>query len=91
VEERRKAVIEAAMAEFGEHGYHATSTAAIPSAPGSRSPTSTRSSPTSSRCSWPAPAGGCERIRRAFAEAARGTERGEARISAMGTAYVELL
>jgi AcrR family transcriptional regulator len=90
-EERREAVIEAAIAEFGDHGYHAASTASIAKRAGISQPYIYALFPDKETLFLTCHRRGCDRIRKAFAEAARGTEPGEARISAMGTAYYELL
>jgi AcrR family transcriptional regulator len=90
-EERREAVIEAAIAEFGEHGYDATSTAAIAKRAGISQPYIYALFPDKETLFLACYRRGCERIRHAFAEAARGAEPGAARISAMGSAYFELL
>jgi AcrR family transcriptional regulator len=90
-EERREAVIEAAIAEFGAHGYHAASTAAIAKRAGISQPYIYALFPDKQALFLACYRRGCERIRHAFAEAARGTEPGEARIGAMGAAYLELL
>jgi AcrR family transcriptional regulator len=90
-EERREAVIDAAMAEFGEHGYHATSTAAIAKRAGISQPYIYALFPDKQSLFLACYRRGCERIRHAFADAARGTARGDPRISAMGTAYLDLL
>ena len=90
-EERREAVIEAAIGEFGEHGYHAASTAAIARRAGISQPYIYALFSDKETLFLACYHRGCERIRHAFTEAARGTEPGEARISAMGTAYFDLL
>jgi AcrR family transcriptional regulator len=90
-EERREAVIEAAIDEFGEHGYHAASTAAIARRAGISQPYIYALFSDKQSLFLDCYRRGCERIRHAFAEAARGTEPGEARIGAMGAAYLELL
>jgi AcrR family transcriptional regulator len=90
-EERRNAVIEAAIAEFGEHGYHAASTAAIAKRAGISQPYIYALFPDKEALFLACYRRGCERIRHAFAEAARGTEPGDARTAAMGTAYFDLL
>jgi AcrR family transcriptional regulator len=90
-EARREAVIEAAIDEFGEHGYHAASTAAIAKRAGISQPYIYALFPDKETLFLACYRRGCERIRHAFAEAARGTEPGEARIAAMGAAYFELL
>jgi AcrR family transcriptional regulator len=90
-EERREAVIEAAIAEFGEHGYHAASTAAIARRAGISQPYIYALFPDKEALFVACYRRGCERIRHAFVEAARGTEPGEARLRAIGGAYVDLL
>jgi AcrR family transcriptional regulator len=90
-EERREAVIEAAIDEFGEHGYQAGSTGAIARRAGISQPYIYALFPDKETLFLACYRRGCERIRYAFAEAARGTEPGDARVSAMGAAYVELL
>ena len=90
-EDRREAVIEAAIDEFGEHGYHAAKTAAIARRAGISQPYIYALFPDKETLFLACYARGCERIRRTFAEAARGTEPGDARIGAMGAAYLELL
>jgi AcrR family transcriptional regulator len=90
-EERREAVIEAAITEFAEHGYHAASTAAIAKRAGISQPYIYALFPDKQALFLACHRRGCERIRRAFAEAARGTRPGQERIQAMGAAYVELL
>jgi AcrR family transcriptional regulator len=90
-EERREAVIEAAIDEFGEHGYQAASTGAIAKRAGISQPYIYALFPDKQTLFLACYRRGCERIRHAFVAAARGTEPGEARVSAMGAAYVELL
>jgi AcrR family transcriptional regulator len=90
-EERRDAVIEAAIDEFGEHGYHAGSTGAIARRAGISQPYIYALFPDKETLFLECYRRGGERIRRAFVEAARGTEPGPERIGAMGSAYVELL
>jgi AcrR family transcriptional regulator len=90
-EERREAVIEAAIDEFGEHGYHAGSTGAIAKRAGISQPYIYALFPDKETLFLACYRRGCERIRHTFAEAARGTEQGPERISAMGSAYIELL
>jgi AcrR family transcriptional regulator len=90
-EERREAVIEAAIDEFGEHGYHAASTGAIAKRAGISQPYIYALFPDKETLFLACYRRGCERIRHAFAEAARGTEPGEARVGAMAAAYVDLL
>jgi AcrR family transcriptional regulator len=90
-EERREAVIEAAIDEFGEHGYHAASTGAIAKRAGISQPYIYALFPDKETLFLACYRRGCERIRHAFEQAARGTEPGEARDTAMGAAYLELL
>jgi AcrR family transcriptional regulator len=90
-EERREAVIEAAIDEFGEHGYDAGSTGAIAKRVGISQPYIYALFPDKETLFLACYRRGCERIRRAFVEAARGTEQGPERISGMGSAYIELL
>jgi AcrR family transcriptional regulator len=90
-DERREMVIEAAIDEFGEHGYHAASTGAIAKRAGISQPYIYALFPDKETLFLACYRRGCERISHAFAEAARGTASGEDRIKAMGTAYVELL
>jgi AcrR family transcriptional regulator len=90
-EERRDAVIEAAIDEFGEHGYHAGSTGAIAKRAGISQPYIYALFPDKEALFLACYRRGCERIRRAFAEAARGTGQGPERVTGMGTAYIELL
>jgi AcrR family transcriptional regulator len=90
-EERRDAVIEAAIDEFAEHGYHAASTAAIAKRAGISQPYIYALFPDKAALFLACYRRGAERIRRAFAEAARGTRPGQERITAMGRAYYELL
>jgi AcrR family transcriptional regulator len=90
-EERREAVIEAAMTEFAEHGYHAASTAAIAKRAGISQPYIYALFPDKEALFLACYRRAAERIRHAFAEAARGTEPGQERLIAMGRAYYELL
>jgi AcrR family transcriptional regulator len=90
-EERREAVIEAAIAEFAEHGYHAASTAAIAKRAGISQPYIYALFADKETLFLACYRRGCEHIRRAFAEATRGTQPGPERIIAMGRAYYELL
>ena len=84
-------MLEAAIAEFAEHGYHATSTAAIAKRAGISQPYIYALFPDKQALFLACYRRGCERIRHAFAEAARGIEPGDARLAAMGTAYLDLL
>jgi len=90
-EERREAVIEAAITEFAEHGYHAASTAAIAKRAGISQPYIYALFPDKETLFLACYRRGCERIRHAFVAAAKRTEPGQERIQAMGTAYLDLL
>jgi AcrR family transcriptional regulator len=90
-EERREAVIEAAIDEFGEHGYHAGSTGAIAKRAGISQPYIYALFQDKETLFLACYRRGCERIRHTFAEAAKGTEPGDERIRAMGLAYLDLL
>jgi AcrR family transcriptional regulator len=90
-EERREAVIDAAITEFAEHGYHAASTAAIAKRAGISQPYIYALFPDKESLFLACHGRMCDRIRRAFAEAAKGTAPGEERMHAMGGAYYELL
>jgi AcrR family transcriptional regulator len=83
-------VLEAAIAEFAEHGYHAASTAAIARRAGISQPYIYALFADKQALFLACYRRGCEHIRRAFAEAARGTRPGQERINAMGRAYYEL-
>jgi AcrR family transcriptional regulator len=90
-EARREAVIDAATTEFAEHGYHAASTAAIAKRAGISQPYIYALFSDKETLFLACHRRVCEHIREAFAEAAKGTEPGDERISAMGAAYYELL
>jgi AcrR family transcriptional regulator len=90
-EERREAVVDAAITEFAEHGYHAASTAAIAKRAGISQPYIYALFPDKETLFLACHGRVCERIRKAFAEAAKGTAPGDERIHAMGSAYYELL
>lgn len=90
-EERREAVIEAAIDEFGENGYHAGSTGAIAKRVGISQPYIYALFPDKETLFLACYRRGCERIRRTFAESARSTDQGPERTAAMGAAYLELL
>jgi AcrR family transcriptional regulator len=90
-DERREAVIDAAITEFAEHGYHGASTAAIAKRAGISQPYIYALFPDKEALFLAVYRRGCERIRQAFAEAAKGTEPGEDRFRAMGLAYYQLL
>ena len=89
-EERREAVLDAALVEFAEHGLHGGSTEAIAAKAGISQPYVFRLFGTKKSSSWPS-------INRCFREtldvfqrAAEG-KRGEEALEAMGKAYMELL
>jgi AcrR family transcriptional regulator len=90
-EERREAVIDAATTEFAEHGYQGASTAAIAKRAGISQPYIYALFPDKETLFLACHRGVCDRIRQAFAEAAKGTEPGDERIAAMGAAYYDLL
>src|SRR5215208_724465 len=90
-EERRDQLIDAAVAEFAANGFHATSTTEIARRAGISQPYVYALFPNKHELFLAANAEVVERIRGAFAEATRGLETPEARLDAMGHAYVELL
>jgi AcrR family transcriptional regulator len=90
-EERREQLIAAAVAEFAAHGFHATSTTAIAKRAGISQPYVYALFPNKHELFLAANAEVKERIRAAFAEAARGQESSEDRLRAMGKAYMALL
>src|SRR5947207_760706 len=90
-DERREAVVDAAISEFAEHGYHGASTAAIAKRAGISQPYIYALFADKQTLFLACHRRGCERIRHAFAEAARGTAPGDERLAAMGGAYVGLL
>jgi AcrR family transcriptional regulator len=90
-EERRKQLIDAAVTEFAANGFHATSTTAIAKRAGISQPYVYALFPNKHDLFLAANAEVKERIRGAFAEAARGLETAEERLHAMGGAYIELL
>ena len=90
-EERRKQLIDAAVSEFAATGFHATSTTAIAKRAGISQPYMYALFPNKHDLFLAANAEVKERIRGAFAEAARGLETAEERLHAMGGAYIELL
>ena len=90
-EERRKQLIDAAVTEFAANGFHATSTTAIAKRAGISQPYVYALFPNKHDLFLAANAEVKERIRGAFAEAARGLETAEERLHAMGGAYMELL
>jgi AcrR family transcriptional regulator len=90
-DERRVQLIDAAVAEFAATGFHATSTTAIAKRAGISQPYVYALFPNKHELFLAANAEVVERIRGAFAEAARGLESPEERLDAMGKAYMELL
>jgi AcrR family transcriptional regulator len=90
-EERREQLIGAAVTEFAENGFHATSTTAIAKRAGISQPYVYALFPNKHELFLAANAQVVERIRGAFAEAARGLESPEERLPAMGQAYLRLL
>ena len=90
-EERREQLIEAAVKEFAATGFHATSTTAIARRAGISQPYVYALFPNKHELFLAANAHVVERIRGAFAEAARGLATPEERLKAMGGAYMELL
>jgi len=90
-EERREQLIAAAVSEFAATGFHATSTTAIAKRAGISQPYVYALFPNKRELFLAANAEVKERIRGAFAEAARGLETAEERLHAMGEAYVQLL
>src|ERR671911_660095 len=90
-EERRKELIDAAVTEFAANGCHATSTTAIAKRAGISQPYVYALFPNKHELFLAANSEVVERIRGAFAEAARGLESTEDRLHAMGEAYIGLL
>ena len=90
-EERREQLIDAAVSEFAATGFHATSTTAIAKRAGISQPYVYALFPNKRELFLAANAEVVDRIRGAFAEAARGLETSEQRLDAMGRAYMELL
>jgi AcrR family transcriptional regulator len=90
-EERREQLIDAAVTEFAANGFHATSTTAIAKRAGISQPYVYALFPNKHELFLAANAEVVERIRGAFAEAARGLESTDERLDAMGHAYIELL
>jgi AcrR family transcriptional regulator len=90
-DERRTQLVDAAVTEFAANGFHATSTAAIAKRAGISQPYVYALFPNKRELFLAANAEVKNRIRTAFAEAARGLETQEERLHAMGQAYVDLL
>jgi len=90
-EERREQVIGAAVKEFAAHGFHATSTGAIAKRAGISQPYIYALFPNKHELFLAVHGHVVDHIRRVFTEAARGQATPEARLLAMGQAYMELL
>jgi AcrR family transcriptional regulator len=90
-DERRRQLVAAAVTEFAANGFHATSTTAIAKRAGISQPYVYALFPNKRELFLAANTEVKERIRAAFAEAARGLETPEERLHAMGQAYIELL
>jgi AcrR family transcriptional regulator len=90
-EERRAQLLEAAVTEFAAKGFHAASTTAIAKRAGISQPYVYALFPNKHELFLAANLQVKDRIRNAFAEAARGLATPEERLSAMGQAYIRLL
>jgi AcrR family transcriptional regulator len=90
-EERRDQVVEAAVAEFGERGYHAASTAGIAKRAGISQPYIYALFADKHELFLVVHDRVVDRIRNAFLEAARGTSTPEEALRAMGMAYRPLM
>ena len=90
-EERRDQLIDAAVAEFAATGFQATSTTAIAKRAGISQPYVYALFPNKHELFLAANLRVVDRIRTAFAEAARGLPTPEERLDAMGDAYMQLL
>lgn len=90
-EERREQLLAAAVTEFAAHGFHATSTTTIAKRAGISQPYVYALFPNKHELFLAANVEVKDRIRAAFAEAARGLETSEQRLDAMGEAYIRLL
>jgi AcrR family transcriptional regulator len=90
-EERREQLIDAAVKQFAATGFHATSTTAIAKRAGISQPYVYALFPNKHELFLAANAEVVQRIRGAFAEAARGLTGPEERLHAMGQAYIRLL
>jgi AcrR family transcriptional regulator len=90
-EERREQLLDAAVTEFAANGFHSTSTTAIAKRAGISQPYVYALFPNKHELFLAANALVVERIRGAFAEAARGLDSPETRLKAMGQAYLRLL
>jgi AcrR family transcriptional regulator len=90
-DERREQVIDAAVKEFAAHGFHAASTSAIAKRAGISQPYIYALFPNKHELFLATHRRVVNRIREAFAEAARGADGPEERLDRMGDAYVRLL
>jgi AcrR family transcriptional regulator len=90
-DERREQVIEAAVKEFAAHGFHAASTSAIAKRAGISQPYIYALFPNKHELFLAVHRRVVERIRNAFAEAAKGADGPEERLDRMGKAYLQLL
>jgi AcrR family transcriptional regulator len=90
-DERREQVIQAAVKEFAAHGFHAASTSAIAKRAGISQPYIYALFPNKHELFLAVHSRAVQRIRTAFAEAARGGDGPEERLDRMGKAYVQLL
>jgi AcrR family transcriptional regulator len=90
-DERREEVIRAAVKEFAERGFQATSTSAIAKRAGISQPYIYALFPNKHELFLATHAHVIGHIRDAFTEAARGLDDPEERLHAMGKAYIELL
>jgi len=90
-EERRQQLIDAAVKEFAANGFHATSTTVIAKRAGISQPYVYALFPSKQELFLAANERVVERIRGAFAEAARGLTDPADRLDAMGEAYLGFL
>lgn len=90
-EDRVTQVIRAAVKEFADHGFHATSTGAIAKRAGISQPYIYALFPNKHELFLAVHEHVVDHIRRVFTEAARGHPTPDARLLAMGKAYMELL
>src|SRR3954447_23376363 len=90
-EERREAVLEAAIKEFGEHGFHAARTAGIAERAGISQPYIYALFPNKRELFLAAHKAVTDRMRQGFIEAAKGGGTVEDRFDRMGMAYYEFL
>src|SRR3954468_3254909 len=90
-EERRAAVLEAAVKEFAEHGYHAARTAGIAERAGISQPYIYALFPNKRELFLAAHQVITNRMRSAFTEAAKGGGDPEERLARMGGAYLDFL